>query len=178
MSKRARKTAKQSAAPSVGTAAKRLLALCRKRELTIATAESCTGGLVAGALTEIAGSSDVVDCGFVTYSNAAKQRMLGVTALTLERAGAVSREAAEEMAQGALAHSDADLAVAITGIAGPGGATPGKPVGLVHFAAAARSGRAVHREKRYGAIGRRKVRLKSVAEALAMLELLARNDSR
>lgn len=178
VSKRARKTAKQPAAPSVGTAAKRLLALCRKRELTIATAESCTGGLVAGALTEIAGSSDVVDCGFVTYSNAAKQRMLGVTALTLERAGAVSREAAEEMAQGALAHSDADLAVAITGIAGPGGATPGKPVGLVHFAAAARGGRSVHREKRYGAIGRRKVRLKSVAEALAMLELLARKDSR
>ena len=178
MSKRARKTAKQPAASSVGTAAKRLLALCRKRELTIATAESCTGGLVAGALTEIAGSSDVVDCGFVTYSNAAKQRMLGVTALTLERAGAVSREAAEEMAQGALAHSDADLAVAITGIAGPGGATPGKPVGLVHFAAAARGGRSVHREKRYGAIGRRKVRLKSVAEALAMLELIARNNSR
>ena len=178
MSKRARKTAKQPAAPSVGSAAKRLLALCRKRELTIATAESCTGGLVAGALTEIAGSSDVVDCGFVTYSNAAKQRMLGVTALTLERAGAVSREAAEEMAQGALAHSDADLAVAITGIAGPGGATPGKPVGLVHFAAAARGGRSVHREKRYGAIGRRKVRLKSVAEALAMLELIARNNSR
>lgn len=178
MSKRARKTAKQPAASSVETAAKRLLALCRKRELTIATAESCTGGLVAGALTEIAGSSDVVDCGFVTYSNAAKQRMLGVTALTLERAGAVSREAAEEMAQGALAHSDADLAVAITGIAGPGGATPGKPVGLVHFAAAARGGRSVHREKRYGAIGRRKVRLKSVAEALAMLELIARNNSR
>jgi nicotinamide-nucleotide amidase len=178
VSKRARKTAKRPAAPSVRTAAKRLLALCRKRELTIATAESCTGGLVAGALTEIAGSSDVVDCGFVTYSNAAKQRMLGVTALTLERAGAVSREAAEEMAQGALAHSDADLAVAITGIAGPGGATPGKPVGLVHFAAAVRGGRSVHREKRYGAIGRRKVRLKSVAEALAMLEQLARNERR
>src|SRR5690242_11879968 len=158
--------------------AAQVLDLCRARGLKVATAESCTGGLVAGALTEIAGSSDVVDCGFVTYSNAAKQRMLGVTALTLERAGAVSREAAEEMAQGALAHSDADLAVAITGIAGPGGATPGKPVGLVHFAAAARGGRSVHREKRYGAIGRRKVRLKSVAEALAMLELLARNDSR
>ena len=176
MSKRARKTAKQPAAPSVGTAAKRLLALCRKRELTIATAEPCTGGLVAGALTEIAGSSDVVDCGFVTYSNSAKQRMLGVTALTLERAGAVSREAAEEMAQGALAHSDADLAVAITGIAGPGGATPGKPVGLVHFAAAARDGRRMHRAKRYGAIGRRKVRLRSVAEALDMLETLARSE--
>jgi nicotinamide-nucleotide amidase len=154
VSKRARKTAKRPAGRNTGTAAKRLLALCRKRELKIATAESCTGGLVAAALTEVPGSSDVLDCGFVTYSNAAKQRMLGVTALTLERAGAVSREAAEEMAHGALAHSDADLAVAITGIAGPGGATPGKPVGLVHFAAAARGGRSVHREKRYGAIGR------------------------
>ena len=178
MSKRARKTAKRPASPTVGTAARRLLALCRTRELKVATAESCTGGLVAAALTEIPGSSDVVDSGFVTYSNAAKQRMLGVTPLTLERAGAVSREAAEEMAQGALVHSGADIAVAITGIAGPGGATPGKPVGLVHFAAAVRGGRSVHREKRYGAIGRRKVRLKSVAEALAMLELLARGETR
>ena len=160
-------------ASTIGTAARRLLALCRARRLKIATAESCTGGLVIAALTDIAGSSDVVDRGFDTYSNAAKQAMLGVTALTLERAGAVSRETAEEMAQGALAHSDADLAVAITGIAGPGGATPGKPVGLVHFAAAARDGRQLHREKRYGAIGRRKVRLKSVAEALAMLQQLA-----
>jgi nicotinamide-nucleotide amidase len=155
-------------------AAKRLLALARARGLKIATAESCTGGLVAGALTDIAGSSDVVDRGFVTYSNAAKQSMLGVTALTLERAGAVSRETAEEMVQGALEHSDADLAVAITGIAGPGGATPGKPVGLVHFAAAARAGRLIHRAKKFGDIGRRKVRQESVDEALAMLETLAR----
>jgi nicotinamide-nucleotide amidase len=162
-------------ASGIGAAAKRLLALCRERGLKVATAESCTGGLVVAALTEIAGSSDVVDCGFVTYSNAAKQRMLGVTSLTLEVSGAVSRETAEEMAQGALANSAADLAVAITGIAGPGGATPGKPVGLVHFAAATRGGRYIHREKRYGAIGRRRVRLKSVAEALAMLELLARD---
>jgi len=160
-------------AETIGTAAKRLLVLARAHGLKVATAESCTGGLVIGALTDIAGSSDVVDRGFVTYSNAAKQAMLGVTSLTLERAGAVSRETAEEMAQGALAESDADLAVAITGIAGPGGATPGKPVGLVHFAAASRDGRLIHREKRYGAIGRRKVRLKSVAEALAMLEQLA-----
>jgi nicotinamide-nucleotide amidase len=159
---------------STAQAAKRLLALARARGLKIATAESCTGGLVAGALTDIAGSSDVVDRGFVTYSNAAKQSMLGVTALTLERAGAVSRETAEEMVQGALEHSDADLAVAITGIAGPGGATPGKPVGLVHFAAAARAGRLIHRVKKLGDIGRRKVRQKSVDEALAMLETLAR----
>jgi nicotinamide-nucleotide amidase len=155
-------------------AARRLLALCRDRGLTIATAESCTGGLVAGALTDIAGSSDVVECGFVTYSNKAKQVMLGVTSLTLERSGAVSRETAEEMAQGALARSDADLAVAITGIAGPGGATPGKPVGLVHFAAAARGGRLVHQAEKFGDIGRRKVRQKSVEVALTMLETLAR----
>ncbi len=167
---------KRTDARAIGAAARRLLALCRKRGLRIATAESCTGGLVIGALTEIAGSSDVVDRGFVTYSNAAKQAMLGVTSLTLERAGAVSRETAEEMAQGALARSDAHLAVAITGIAGPGGATPGKPVGLVHFAAAARDGRRLARAKRYGAIGRRRVRLGSVAEAFAMLERLARGD--
>jgi nicotinamide-nucleotide amidase len=163
---------------STGEAAKRLLALARARGLKIATAESCTGGLVVGALTDIAGSSDVVDRGFVTYSNAAKQSMLGVTPLTLERAGAVSRETAEEMAQGALAHSDADLAVAITGIAGPGGATPGKPVGLVHFAAAARGGRLIHRAKKFGDIGRRKVRQKSVDEALAMLEILAKQAAK
>jgi nicotinamide-nucleotide amidase len=161
-------------AVSTAQAAKRLLALARARGLKIATAESCTGGLVAGALTDIAGSSDVVERGFVTYSNAAKQGMLGVTALTLERAGAVSRETAEEMAQGALTHSEADLAVAITGIAGPGGATPGKPVGLVHFAAAARGSRLIHRAKKFGDVGRRKVRQKSVDEALAMLETLAK----
>ena len=155
-------------------AASALLELCKAKKLMVATAESCTGGLVAGALTDIPGSSDVVERGFVTYSNAAKQSMLGVTPLTLERTGAVSRETAEEMAQGALAHSDADLAVAITGIAGPGGATPGKPVGLVHFAAAARGGTIIHRARKYGDIGRRKVRQKSVDEALAMLETLAK----
>src|SRR5262249_20261643 len=152
----------------------RLLTLCRARGLKIVTAESCTGGMVAGALTDIPGSSDVVERGFVTYSNEAKREMLGVTALTLEKSGAVSRETAEEMAQGALANSHADLAVSITGIAGPGGATPGKPVGLVHFAAAARGGKLTHRAKKFGDIGRRKVRKKSVDEALAMLELLAR----
>jgi nicotinamide-nucleotide amidase len=157
----------------IAKAAKRLLALCRKRRWLVATAESCTGGLVVAALTEIPGSSDVVDRGFVTYSNAAKQSMLGVAPATLKEFGAVSRETAQAMAHGALARSDAHIAVAITGIAGPGGATRGKPVGLVHFAAAARDGRRVHRAKRYGKIGRRRVRLKSVVEALAMLELLA-----
>src|SRR5579871_6583189 len=106
---------------STSTLARSLLDLCRSRKLTIATAESCTGGLVAAALTEIPGSSDVVDRGFVTYSDAAKQAMLGVSPATLARHGAVSRETAEAMAQGALAHSNADIAVAITGIAGPGG---------------------------------------------------------
>lgn len=153
--------------------AARVLDACRTRGLKVATAESCTGGLVAGALTEVPGSSDVLDRGFVTYSNAAKEAMLGVPAATLERHGAVSRETAEAMAAGALAMSDADLAVAITGVAGPGGGSAEKPVGLVHFAAAARGGRRVLREKRYGDIGRSAVRAQCVAEALAMLELLA-----
>jgi nicotinamide-nucleotide amidase len=154
-------------------AAARVLARCRAGGLTVATAESCTGGLVAGALTEIAGSSDVVDRGFVTYSNAAKQAMLGVSTAILERHGAVSRETAEAMARGALAHAPVDLAVAVTGIAGPGGGSAEKPVGLVHFAAAARDGRLIHREQRFGDIGRAEVRLRAVAEALAMLEALA-----
>ena len=102
----------------------------------MATAESCTGGLVAAVLTEIAGSSDVVDCGFVTYSNEAKKKMLGVPPRTLKRHGAVSAETAAAMANGALKNSQADLAVAITGIAGPGGGSKQKPVGLVYFAAA------------------------------------------
>ena len=157
----------------INEAAKRVLVLCGQRHWMVATAESCTGGLVVAALTEIPGSSDVVDRGFVTYSNAAKQSMLGVRPATLKNFGAVSRQTANAMAAGALANSDAHMAVAITGIAGPGGGSRGKPVGLVHFAAAARDGRRLHRARRYGKIGRRKVRLKSVAEALAMLELLA-----
>jgi nicotinamide-nucleotide amidase len=151
-----------------------LLDLCRSRKLTIATAESCTGGLVAGALTEIPGSSDVIDRGFVTYSNDAKRKMLGVKATTLDSFGAVSKETAIQMAVGALEEADVDLAVSITGIAGPGGATPGKPVGLVHFAVAARDGRIVNKECRFGAIGRSAVRQRSVLEALRMLMELAR----
>jgi nicotinamide-nucleotide amidase len=152
---------------------KRVLDLCRAHGLVIATAESCTGGLVAAALTEIAGSSDVVDCGFVTYSNAAKQKMLGVPASTLTRHGAVSAATAAAMATGALKNSRADLSVAITGIAGPGGGSKQKPVGLVYFAAASRGGQRVARSRRFGKIGRRSVRLRSVAEALTLLELLA-----
>ena len=158
---------------TIRDAAARVLDACRIHGLKVATAESCTGGLVAGALTEIAGSSDVFDRGFITYSNAAKEAMLGVPSSILERHGAVSRESADAMAAGALAMSNADLAVAVTGIAGPGGGSAEKPVGLVHFAAAARDGRCFHREKRYGDIGRSPVRTHAVAEALAMLELLA-----
>jgi nicotinamide-nucleotide amidase len=150
-----------------------LLDLCRMRKLTIATAESCTGGLVAGALTDIPGSSDVIDRGFVTYSNDAKRAMLGVKATTLLTFGAVSKETATAMAIGALEKAGVDLAVSITGIAGPGGATPGKPVGLVHFAAASRSGALNHSERRFGDIGRAEVRRLSVLRALAMLTELA-----
>jgi nicotinamide-nucleotide amidase len=158
---------------ALSKSAKHLLKICRARNIKLATAESCTGGLVAAALTDNPGSSDVFDRGFVTYSNAAKETMLGVSADTLKRFGAVSRETADAMAQGALARSDAAVAVAVTGIAGPGGGSEKKPVGLVHFAAATRDGRSVHREKRYGKIGRRRVRLRSAAEALAILQLLA-----
>ena len=154
-------------------AAKALLDACRLRGLKVATAESCTGGLVAGALTDIAGSSDVVDRGFVTYSNEAKQQMLGVPADTIEKHGAVSRETAEAMARGALGNANADLAVAITGIAGPGGGSPDKPVGLVHFAAASRNGKLTHKEMRYGNLGRIGVRRKSVLQALLMLRTMA-----
>jgi nicotinamide-nucleotide amidase len=154
--------------------ARSLLDLCKARRLTIATAESCTGGLVAGALTEIAGSSAVVMCGFVTYSNDAKHELLGVKEDTLLNFGAVSKETALAMATGGLKRARTDLVVSITGIAGPGGATPGKPVGLVHFGAAARDGRVLHLEKRFGAIGRSVVRQRSVIEALKLLTELAR----
>ena len=158
-------------------AAARLLDLFRARDLTLATAESCTGGLVAAALTDIAGSSDVVDRGFVTYSNEAKQAMLGVPAAMLKRYGAVSAQTAAAMAEGALKNSLADVSVAITGIAGPGGGTKQKPIGLVYFAAASRDGRRIAKSRRYGSIGRRRVRERSVAEALALLTKLARGMS-
>jgi nicotinamide-nucleotide amidase len=153
--------------------AKRVLNFFRACALKAATAESCTGGLVAATLTEIAGSSDVLDCGFVTYSNEAKEAMLGVPASTLKRYGAVSSETAAAMAEGALKNSQADVAVAITGIAGPGGGSKEKPVGLVYFGAASRDGRRLARSRRFGKIGRRQVRLRSVAEALRLLELVA-----
>jgi nicotinamide-nucleotide amidase len=153
-----------------------LLDLCKAKTLTVATAESCTGGLLAAVLTDIPGSSAVVDRGFVTYTNDAKQQMLGVPPATIEKYGAVSKETVEAMAKGALAHAQVQLAVSITGIAGPSGAVPGKPIGLVHFAAASRSGRLVHHEHKFGDLGRSEVRRRSVLQALAMLRELAEKE--
>lgn len=136
------------------------------RGLTVATAESCTGGLVAGAITAIAGSSTVLDRGFVTYSNAAKTELVGVPAALIEAHGAVSEPVARAMAQGAA--RDADVTVAVTGIAGPGGGSEDKPVGLVHFAAIGPAG-VVHQVQRFGDIGRERVRRESVCAALALL---------
>ncbi len=158
-------------------AATALLELCKRKKLTLATAESCTGGLVAAAISEISGSSTVLDRGFVTYSNLAKQHMLGVRSSTIDAYGAVSKECAEEMAKGALAHAPVDVAVSITGIAGPTGAVPGKPIGLVFLCAASRSGRVIANERRYGDIGRNAVRRASVLEALAMLHELAEKET-
>jgi nicotinamide-nucleotide amidase len=156
--------------------AKALLAICTRKKLTVATAESCTGGLVAATISEIPGSSAVLDRGFVTYSNEAKRQMLGVTPATIDVYGAVSRECADEMAKGALAHASVDLAVSITGIAGPTGAVPGKPIGFVFFCAASRSGRVITHDRKYGDIGRVKVREQSVLQALAMLRELAEKE--
>jgi nicotinamide-nucleotide amidase len=136
----------------------------------IATAESCTGGLVAGVLTEIPGSSAVVERGFVTYSNEAKTELLGVPKDLIAAHGAVSEPVARAMAEGALARSRAQVAVAITGVAGPGGGTAAKPVGLVHFGLASRGEPPRHRERRYGDLGRAAVRLSAAQEALDLLE--------
>jgi nicotinamide-nucleotide amidase len=149
--------------------ARRIIVDFSARGLMVATAESCTGGLIAGALTEISGSSAVVDRGFVTYTNQAKMDMLGVTDATLAAHGAVSKETALQMVHGALYRSQAAVAVAVTGIAGPGGGSVDKPVGLVHLAAKSRSGKILHREMRYGDIGRTEVRLATVRTALDML---------
>ncbi len=152
--------------------AEALLAAYRRAGLTLATAESCSGGLLAGCLTEIAGSSDVFECGLVTYSNAAKTRLLGVPADLIAEHGAISAEVAEAMARGALDRSDADATVALTGVAGPGGGTVARPVGLVHFCAIRRGG-AAHRRREIFAGDRAAVRLSSVAAGLEMLgELL------
>ncbi len=146
-----------------------LLQSCRKAGVTVATAESCTGGLIAGCLTEIAGSSDVVDRGFVTYSNEAKNVMLDVPMRLIERHGAVSESVSRTMAEGALAHSFAVLSVAVTGVAGPGGGTAEKPIGLVHLACAKRGGETRHREERYGDLGRSAIREATIRTAMEML---------
>ena len=140
--------------------------------LTIATAESCTGGLIAAALTSVAGASLVLECGFVTYSNDSKTQMLGVPADLIASKGAVSAEVARAMAEGALERSRADIAVAVTGIAGPDGGSAEKPVGLVHLAAARRGGAITHEEKRFGAIGRNEVRAQAAAQALDLIKRL------
>ena len=149
--------------------ARLVLTLAREAGVMLATVESCTGGLVAGALTAVPGSSDVVDRGFVTYSNAAKTALVGVPDSLLAQQGAVSEPVARDMAEGGLRAAGVGAAVAITGIAGPGGGSADKPVGLVHFAVA-RAGRpSIHREMRFGDIGREAVRLESVRTALEML---------
>jgi nicotinamide-nucleotide amidase len=149
--------------------ARLVLTLARESGVMLATVESCTGGLVAGALTAIPGSSDVVDRGFVTYSNAAKTALVGISAELLAEFGAVSEPVARAMAEGGLKAAGVGAAVAITGIAGPGGGSADKPVGLVHFAAA-RTGRpTLHQEMRFGDIGRETVRLASVRVALELL---------
>jgi nicotinamide-nucleotide amidase len=148
--------------------ARELLDVARARNIRIVIAESCTGGLIAGLLTEIPGSSDVVERGFITYSNDAKQDMLGVPAELLRTHGAVSENVARAMAQGALSRSHAQLAIAVTGIAGPGGGSEEKPVGLVYVAVADAQGISAH-EYRFGDIGRTEVRLSTVEEALLLL---------
>jgi nicotinamide-nucleotide amidase len=156
--------------PELMERAAALIALYRARGFKLATAESCTGGLVAALLTEIPGSSAAVERGFVVYSNQAKQELLAVPAPIIADFGAVSEQTARAMAQGAIAHSHADFAVAITGVAGPEGGTAEKPVGLVHFACAGSDGTVLALEKRYGALSRSAIRLASVATALDLLE--------
>ncbi|MBM6595724.1 CinA family protein [Microvirga pudoricolor] len=152
------------------TRAAALLDTYKAKGWMIATAESCTGGLVAGLLTEIAGSSAVVERGFVTYSNEAKSELVGVPATLIAEHGAVSEPVARAMAEGALARSRAHAAVAITGVAGPGGSTEAKPVGLVWFALAVRDRPTVAVERRFGELGRGRVREHSVEQAVALLE--------
>jgi nicotinamide-nucleotide amidase len=144
----------------------------REKKLRIATAESCTGGLIGGLLTEIPGSSDVVERGFIVYSNRAKSDMLDVPGDMIADMGAVSEAVARAMAEGAVANSNAHMAVAVTGVAGPGGGTPLKPVGLVHIAAARENRSILHEAHRFGDIGRGEIRMKTVEAALLLLQRL------
>jgi nicotinamide-nucleotide amidase len=154
--------------PTLLDQARALLDAARARNIRIVIAESCTGGLIAGLLTEIPGSSDVVERGFVTYSDQAKEEALGVPAALLQKYGAVSDHVARAMADGALRHARAQLAIAVTGIAGPGGGSAEKPVGMVHIALADRQNISSH-EFRFGDIGRSEVRLRTIAEAVRLL---------
>ena len=156
--------------------ARAVLAAAGAEGIKIATAESCTGGLVIACLTEVPGASSVVDRGFVTYTNRSKVEELGVADELIAAFGAVSEAVAVAMAAGALEHSRADIAVAVTGIAGPGGATPAKPIGTVHIAAQRRDGDAVHEVHEFGDIGRGPVRMKSVAAALDLIATLIEAD--
>jgi len=158
---------------SLSARASELIDLCRRKTLLIAAAESCTGGLISGLLTSIPGSSDVFDSGFVTYSNRAKTRLLGVPAELISTHGAVSGEVALAMAEGALANSAASISVAVTGVAGPGGGTVSKPIGLVHLAAVRRNMAPITRSLSLGDIGRNEVRMQTVEEAVAMIYELA-----
>ena len=156
--------------PEIIARAASILQRARAQNLKIATDESCTGGLVAAVFTEIPGSSATFDRGFVVYSNAAKQDMLGVPAELIETHGAVSAQTACAMAEGALAHSQADIAIAITGVAGPGGGSAEKPVGLVHFASARAGAPTMPVEMRYGDMGRANVRRAALESALDLIE--------
>lgn len=152
-----------------------LLSDLQARSMMLVTAESCTGGLISGLLTEIPGSSAVVERAYVTYSNEAKMQCLGVSEDLLTGHGAVSEQVARAMAEGALQNSNAQVSISVTGIAGPGGETPGKPVGLVHIAAAVKAQPTSHQECRFGDIGRTEVRIATVEAAIALLsaQLLA-----
>lgn len=149
-----------------------LIADAREKKLRIATAESCTGGLIGGLLTEIPGSSDVFERGFIVYSNRAKTDMLGVPGDMIADMGAVSEAVARTMAEGAVVNSNAHMAIAVTGIAGPGGGTKMKPAGLVHIAAYRENRSILHEAHRFGDIGRSEVRMKSVEAALQLLHRL------
>ena len=156
---------------------KKLIAELKARGVRVALAESCTGGLVAAALTAVPGSSDVFDRGFVTYSNESKHELLGVPKALLKRHGAVSEQVAKAMAKGALARSNANIAIAVTGIAGPGGGTPDKPVGLVYLAGAVGRQKPFSARINLGDLGRNNIRKISVEYALGMLEgLLLREN--
>ncbi|WP_375609609.1 MULTISPECIES: CinA family protein [unclassified Bartonella] len=153
--------------------ARKVLNTCCQKGLLLTTVESCTGGLIAANLTNIAGSSDVLDCGFVVYSNESKTRLVGVCAKLIKTYGAVSKEVALAMAEGGLKHSQADIAVSVTGVAGPGGASLNKPIGLVHCAVAYKNHSFLHKEMHFGHLNRNAIRHATVENAFKMiLELL------